>query len=314
MTFALVFPGQGSQSVGMLTDLAESFPQIKATYQEASDVLGYDLWKLVKDGPEEELNKTHITQPAMLAGGVAVWRAWQAEDGPVPVAMAGHSLGEYSALVAAGSISLSDAALLVADRGRFMQEAVPAGVGAMAAVLGLDDDKVIDVCKNAAESEVVTAVNFNSPGQVVIAGNTDAVERAVALAKEAGAKRALILPVSVPSHCSLMNPAAEKLENRLVGIDINKPSIPVYNNVDVQAKSEPDDIRDALKRQLFSPVRWVDTINAIAKQDVQHIIECGPGKVLVGLNKRINKQMTASSTHDVDSLKKALESVQTEGE
>jgi len=313
MTFALVFPGQGSQSVSMLTELAETFSQIKATYQEASDVLDYDLWSLVKNGPEEELNKTHITQPAMLAGGVAVWRVWQAEGGPKPTAMAGHSLGEYSALVAADSISLSDAALLVADRGRFMQEAVPEGVGAMAAILGLDDGVVIDVCEKAAQGEVVTAVNFNSPGQVVIAGNTDAVERAVILAKEAGAKRALILPVSVPSHCSLMNPAAEQLEERLAGIDINKPSIPVYNNVDVQAESEPNAIRDALKRQLYSPVRWVDTINTIAKQDVQHIVECGPGKVLVGLNKRINKQMTALSTLDVDNLKKAIESVQTEG-
>ena len=314
MTFALVFPGQGSQSVGMLADLAETFPQIKATYQEASDVLGYDLWSLVKDGPEEELNKTHVTQPAMLAGGVAVWRVWQDEGGPVPVAMAGHSLGEYSALVAAGSMSLSDTALLVADRGRFMQQAVPAGVGAMAAILGMDDDKVIDVCEKSAEGEVVTAVNFNSPGQVVIAGNVAAVERAVNLAKETGAKRALILPVSVPSHCSLMTPAAEQLEERLAGVDISAPTIPVYNNVDVQAEKDPDAIRNALKRQLFSPVRWVDTINTFAKQDIENIVECGPGKVLVGLNKRINKQMTALSTLDVDNFKKAIESVQTEGQ
>ncbi len=313
MTFALVFPGQGSQSVSMLAELAETYPQIKTTYQEASDILGYDLWNLVKDGPEEELNKTHITQPAMLAGGVAVWRIWQDEGGPKPVAMAGHSLGEYSALVAAGCLSLSDAALLVADRGRFMQEAVPAGVGAMAAILGMDDDKVIDVCERAADGEVVTAVNFNSPGQVVIAGNVAAVERAVNLAKEAGAKRALILPVSVPSHCSLMNPAAEQLKERLAGIDIISPIIPVYNNVDVLPENDPDAIRDALKRQLFSPVRWVDTINAFAKQDIQYIVECGPGKVLVGLNKRINKQMTALSTLDVDNFKKAIESVQTEG-
>ncbi len=313
MTFAMIFPGQGSQSIGMLSNLADLFPQIKTTYQEASDVLGYDLWSLVKDGPEEELNKTHITQPAMLAGGVAVWRVWQDEGGPMPVAMAGHSLGEYSALVSAGSMSLSDAALLVADRGRFMQEAVPVGVGAMAAILGLDDNAVISVCEQAAESEVVTAVNFNSPGQVVIAGNTAAVDRAVDLAKEAGAKRALVLPVSVPSHCSLMNPAAEKLKERLAGINIRSPTIPVYNNVNVQAESDPDAIRDALKRQLFSPVRWVDTINAFAKQNVQRIVECGPGKVLVGLNKRINKQMTALPTLDVDSFKKAIESVQTEG-
>jgi len=313
MTFALVFPGQGSQSVSMLAELAETFPQIKATYQEASDVLNYDLWSLVQDGPEEELNKTHITQPAMLAGGVAVWRVWQAEGGPTPVAMAGHSLGEYSALVAAESMLLSDAALLVADRGRFMQEAVPEGVGAMAAILGLNDEQVINVCEQAAESEVVSAVNFNSPGQVVIAGNTAAVERAVVLAKEAGAKRALILPVSVPSHCSLMTPAAEQLEERLATITINTPAVPVYNNVDVQAESDADAIRDALKRQLFSPVRWVDTINAIANTNAQHIVECGPGKVLAGLNKRINKQMNVLSTLDVDSLTKAIESVQTEG-
>ena len=313
MKFAMVFPGQGSQSVGMLADLAETFPQIKTTYQEVSDVLGYDLWSLVLDGPEEELNKTHITQPAILAGGVAVWRVWQDEGGPMPVAMAGHSLGEYSALVAAGSMSLSDAALLVADRGRFMQEAVPAGVGAMAAILGLDDSEVIDVCKKAAEKEVVTAVNFNSPGQVVIAGNAAAIERAVNIAKEAGAKRALVLPVSVPSHCSLMNPAAEKLEERLAGINITAPAIPVYNNVDVQAENDPDAIRDALKRQLYSPVRWVDIINTFAEQDVQRIVECGPGKVLVGLNKRINKQMKGQSTVDVDSFKKAIESIQTEG-
>jgi [acyl-carrier-protein] S-malonyltransferase len=312
MALALVFPGQGSQSVSMLAGLSDTYPQIKVTFQEASDVLNYDLWNLVEDGPEEELNKTHITQPAMLAGDVAVWRVWQAEGGPTPVAMAGHSLGEYSALVAAGSISLSDAALLVADRGRFMQEAVPPGVGAMAAILGLDDEKVIDVCENAAEGEVVTAVNFNSPGQVVIAGNVAAVERAVVLAKEAGAKRALKLSVSVPSHCSLMNSAAEQLKERLAGININAPAVPVYNNVDVKAESNPDAIRDALRRQLFSPVRWVDTINAFAKQDIQHIVECGPGKVLVGLNKRINKQMNALSTSDVDSLKKAIESVQTE--
>lgn len=313
MTFALVFPGQGSQSVSMLAELAETFPQIKATYQEVSDVLNYDLWNLVQDGPEEELNKTHITQPAMLAGGVAVWRVWQAQSGPTPIAMAGHSLGEYSALVAADSMLLADAALLVADRGRFMQAAVPEGVGAMAAILGLDDELVINVCEQAAESEIVSAVNFNSPGQVVIAGNTTAVERAVVLAKEAGAKRALILPVSVPSHCSLMNPAAEQLEERLATININAPAVPVYNNVDVQAESNPDAIRDALKRQLFSPVRWVETINAIANKNVQHIVECGPGKVLTGLNKRINKQMNALSTPDVDSLTKAIESVQTEG-
>ena len=313
MTLALVFPGQGSQSIGMLANLAESFSRVKETFQEASDALAYDLWRLVQEGPEEDLNKTHITQPAMLAGGVAVWRVWQAQGGPLPTAMAGHSLGEYSALVAGGSISLNDAALLVADRGRFMQEAVPAGVGAMAAILGLDDDKVIDVCNQAAESEVVAAVNFNSPGQVVVAGNAGAVQRAVSLAKEAGAKRAVVLPVSVPSHCSLMKPAADRLAERLADTTITMPSIPVYNNVDVKAESDPDLIRDALKRQLFCPVRWVDTINTFAQQDVTHIVECGPGKVLVGLNKRINKQMNAYSTLDVESLEQALKAVQGEG-
>ena len=310
MTFALVFPGQGSQSVGMLAELSESYSIVKETYQEASDALDYDLWSLVQNGPEEELNKTHITQPAMLAGGVSVWRIWKAEGGPTPVAMAGHSLGEYSALVAADAISLSDAAGLVADRGKYMQEAVPEGTGAMAAILGLDDGAVIDVCGKAAEGEVVTAVNFNSPGQVVIAGNKGAVDRAVDLAKEAGAKRAVTLPVSVPSHCNLMVPAAERLADKLAGIEIKTPSIPVYNNVDVKAETDPDSIRNALKRQLFSPVRWVGTINTFTQQNVEHVVECGPGKVLAGLNKRINKQMGAYTTLDADSIRQAIQAVQ----
>ena len=310
MNFALVFPGQGSQSVGMLAELADAHPQVKATFQEASDALGYDLWRLIQDGPEDELGKTHITQPAMLTGGVAIWRLWQSQTDIMPSIMAGHSLGEYSALVAAGSLSLSDAVNLVADRGRFMQEAVPAGVGAMAAILGLDDAQVIAVCDSAANGEVVTAVNFNSPGQVVIAGHAAAVERAVDAAKEAGAKRALMLPVSVPSHCSLMMPAAEQLAARLADITINAPAIPVINNVDVKAESDPAAIREGLKRQLFCPVRWVETINAIAKQDISNIVECGPGKVLAGLNKRINKQMTAYTTSDVAGFDKALQAIQ----
>lgn len=313
MTFAMLFPGQGSQSVGMLSELSDTYTIVKETYQEASDALGYDLWCLVQEGPEEELNKTHITQPAMLAGGVAVWRIWKAENGPDPVAMAGHSLGEYSALVAADAISLSDAAALVADRGKFMQEAVPEGTGAMAAILGLDDGAVIDVCGKAAEGEVVTAVNFNSPGQVVIAGNSAAVERAVGLAKEAGAKRAVTLPVSVPSHCNLMVPAADRLAERLSTIEINTPSIPVYNNVEVKAEVDPDAIRGALKKQLFSPVRWVGTINAFTQMNIEHVVECGPGKVLAGLNKRINKQMGAHTTLDADSIKQAIQAVLGEG-
>ncbi len=306
MTFAFIFPGQGSQSVGMLADLATQHPAVGETFAEASEALGYDLWKIVQEGPAEELNQTHITQPAMLAGGMAVYRAWQVQGGAQPAAMAGHSLGEYTALVAAGSLSLGDAVRLVADRGRFMQEAVPAGTGAMAAILGLDDAKVIEVCERAAQGEVVSAVNFNSPGQVVVAGHKTAVERAVALAKEAGAKRALLLPVSVPSHCSLMQPAAERLAERLAGIDFKAPAVPVYNNVDVRAESDAEAIRTALKRQLFSPVRWVETIQALAGAGVDTVVECGPGKVLAGLNKRIDKAMGTQVTLDADSLAKAL--------
>lgn len=312
MSFALVFPGQGSQSVGMLAELADAHPLIKDTFQEASDALGYDLWQLIKDGPEDELGKTHITQPAILAGGVAVWRALQSQTDVTPAIMAGHSLGEYSALVAAGSLSLSDAVKLVADRGRFMQAAVPTGVGAMAAILGLEDAQVIAVCDSAAGNEVVTAVNFNSPGQVVIAGHAAAVERAVELAKEAGAKRALLLPVSVPSHCSLMAPAAEQLAARLADITFTAPAIPVLNNVDVKAESDPAAIRDALRRQLFCPVRWVETINAIASQGVLQLVECGPGKVLAGLNKRINREMTAYTTSDVAGFETAVQAIQGE--
>jgi len=312
MSFAFVFPGQGSQSVGMLGELAAQFPLVHETYAEASEALGYDLWRIVQGGPEAELNQTHITQPAMLAGGIAVWRVWQAEGGTRPAVMAGHSLGEYTALVAAGSLNFSDAVRLVADRGRFMQEAVPAGVGAMAAILGLDDDKVIEVCAQAAQGEVVSAVNFNSPGQVVVAGHAAAVDRAVALAKEAGAKRALMLPVSVPSHCSLMAQAAERLAKRLASIEIAAQSIPVINNVDVKSETAADAIRDALRRQLFMPVRWVEVIHAMGARGVGSIVECGPGKVLVGLNKRINKEMGTFETLDPESLTKALETLKGE--
>lgn len=309
MAFAFVFPGQGSQSVGMLGDLAAAYPAVAETFAEASEALGYDLWQLTQTGPAEKLNQTDVTQPAMLVGGIAVQRVWQAQGGPQPVAMAGHSLGEYSALVAAGSLSLADAVRLVADRGRFMQSAVPAGVGAMAAVLGLEDDTVIEVCTRAADDEVVSAVNFNAPGQVVVAGHKAAVERAVGLAKEAGAKRAILLPVSVPSHCSLMRPAAEQLAARLAEIEIRPPALPVYNNVDVRAEDEPDVIRAALARQLYSPVRWVETIHALVAQGVDTIIECGPGKVLAGLNKRIDKALASYTTEVVDSLAKALDAV-----
>ncbi|MCW8840496.1 MAG: ACP S-malonyltransferase [Gammaproteobacteria bacterium] len=306
MSLAFVFPGQGSQAVGMLAELAEVESQVKTTFAEASETLGYDLWKIASEGPAEELNQTHITQPAMLSAGIAVWRIWQEKGGAVPAVMAGHSLGEYSALVAAGSLGFADAISLVAERGKLMQEAVPAGTGSMAAILGLDDTRVIQVCEQAAGGEVVSAVNFNANGQVVIAGQVAAVERAVSLAKEAGAKRAVILPVSVPSHCALMKPAADKLAERLAGISISAPQIPVINNADVSKATDVDAIRDALVRQLYSPVRWVETVQAMEGEGVDTLIECGPGKVLTGLNKRIVKGMMAMPVFDPAGLEKAL--------
>ncbi|MBD3671544.1 MAG: ACP S-malonyltransferase [Gammaproteobacteria bacterium] len=306
MSLAFVFPGQGSQSIGMLADLASHYPLVQETFNEASQVLDYDLWTLSQEGPEQELNQTHITQPALLAAGIAVWRVWQEKGGAQPSVMAGHSLGEYTALVAAGAMRFADGIALVADRGRFMQEAVPAGEGAMAAILGLDDDKVIAICEQAAQGEVVSAVNFNSPGQVVVAGTSSAVDRAIELAKEAGAKRALKLAVSAPSHCALMQPAAERLAERLQGIDISAPSIPVINNADVATPDSPDAIRDALVRQLHSPVRWVQSVQKMAADGVDHLIECGPGKVLVGLNKRIDKTMNAAAVFDSATLDAAL--------
>lgn len=306
MSLAFVFPGQGSQSVGMLSELAETYAVVKQTYQEASDVLGYDLWKLICDGPAEELNQTHITQPALLAAGIAVWRVWQEKGGEQPVVLAGHSLGEYTALVASGAISFADGIALVAERGKYMQEAVPAGEGGMAAILGLDDEKVIALCAEAAQGEVVSAVNFNSPGQVVIAGQATAVDRAIELAKEAGAKRALKLAVSAPSHCALMQPAAERLVEKLASIAIQTPTIPVINNADVVAATDADSIRDALVRQLYSPVRWVESVEKMAADGVDRLIECGPGKVLVGLNKRIVKTMSAAAIFDTATLDAAL--------
>jgi len=309
MRFNIVFPGQGSQSVAMLADLAAAFPLVSETFQEASDALGFDLWKMTQTGPAEELNLTYNTQPAMLAAGVAVWRVWSAQGGSQPVFMAGHSLGEYSALVASGSLNFSDAVKLVAERGRLMQEAVPEGVGAMAAILGLDDDKVRMLCAEAAESEVVEAVNFNSPGQVVVAGNKSAVERMMALAKTAGAKRALLLPVSVPSHCALMKPAAEKLADRLAEMEIKTPSTSVIHNVTVSAVSSPDDIRKLLAQQLYSPVRWVETIQLMAENNTQCVIEAGPGKVLAGLCKRIDRAVNGLAIFDPASLEKAMETI-----
>ncbi|MDH5394738.1 MAG: ACP S-malonyltransferase [Gammaproteobacteria bacterium] len=306
MSLAFVFPGQGSQSVGMLKELAENFPEVNTTFQEASDALGYDLWAVIQNGPAEKLNSTDVTQPAMLASGVATWRVWQAKGGAMPQVMAGHSLGEYTALVCAGSLNFVDAVKLVAQRGKFMMEAVPAGTGAMAAILGMEDEAVRQVCIEAAENDVLEAVNYNSPGQIVVAGHKTAVERVISLAKEKGAKRALELPVSVPSHCALMKPAAEQLAAVLDGIHFNAPAIPVLNNVDVIASSTEAGIRDALVRQLYSPVRWVETIEKMAADGVDKIIECGPGKVLVGLNKRINKTMAASALVDSATIEAEL--------
>ena len=306
MSLAFIFPGQGSQSVGMLKELSESFSEVSATFQEASDALGYDLWSLVQDGPAEKLNSTDVTQPAMLASGVATWRVWQAKGGAMPVMMAGHSLGEYTALVCAGSLDYVDAIKLVSQRGQFMMQAVPADTGAMAAILGMDDEAVRQVCLDAAEGEVLEAVNYNSPGQVVVAGNKSAVERVCVLAKEQGAKRALELPVSVPSHCALMKPAADQLAEVLSGISFNTPSIPVINNVDVIAAESEADIRDALKRQLFSPVRWVETIEKMTADGADQFNECGPGKVLVGLNKRINKALSSNALLDTATIEAAL--------
>ncbi|RDH89554.1 MAG: [acyl-carrier-protein] S-malonyltransferase [endosymbiont of Seepiophila jonesi] len=307
--FSIVFPGQGSQSVGMLKALADDFSLVGDTFTEASDALGFDLWKLVLEGPKETLNQTQNTQPAMLAAGVAVWRVWQAQGGAAPSIMAGHSLGEYSALVCAGAMGFSDAVSLVAKRGMFMQEAVPEGTGAMAAILGLDDDKVRDVCVAAAESQVVEAVNFNSPGQVVIAGSKAAVDRACGLAKEAGAKRALPLPVSVPSHCALMKPAAERLAEQLQDIAIEMPSIPVLHNVDVAVATDTGAIRARLAEQLHNPVRWVATIQSISERGIDKIVEAGPGKVLTGLNKRIDRKLTGFAVLDSDTMNAALEAL-----
>lgn len=304
---AVFFPGQGSQSVGMLNALAEACPEVRTTFQEASDALGLDLWRLASEGPREELDLTRNTQPAMLAAGVAVWRVWQRHGGPKPVLMAGHSLGEYAALVAAGSIGFADGVVLAAERARFMQEAVPAGEGAMAAVLGLSDQEIVTLCRDQAGDAVLEAANFNAPGQVVIAGDSGAVARALEAAKGAGAKRAIALPVSVPSHCSLMRPAAQRLAARLAAVELRLPEIPVLHNVSVGRAADLDGLRDVLIRQLYSPVRWVETIQAVVRAGVRTAVECGPGKVLAGLNRRIDADLTTLSVFDPRSLETALE-------
>lgn len=306
MAFAAVFPGQGSQSTGMLAELADSFTEVKQTFQQASDLLDKDLWQLTltEDG---SLNQTENTQPVMLAAGVAVWRVWLAQGGNMPVGMAGHSLGEYSALVAAGILSFEDAMTLVSSRASLMQQAVPEGEGAMAAILGLDDDKVVSVCAQAAEGGVVEAVNFNSPGQVVIAGDVEAIDRAMEQLKDAGAKRVIKLAVSVPSHCSLMKDAATKLAEKFSSATFSAAKIPVLHNVSSKRFAKADDIKTALSEQLFKPVLWVDTINAL-KNDLgaDNIVEFGPGKILFGLNRRIDRKLGNVCVHDSASLEKAL--------
>jgi [acyl-carrier-protein] S-malonyltransferase len=291
----------------MLAELAAAYPAVSDTFAEASAALGFDLWRLVQDGPAEELNLTHNTQPAMLAAGIAVWRVWEREGGPSPAFLAGHSLGEYTALVAGGAIEFADAVRLVAERGRLMQAAVPEGTGAMAAILGLDDDQVRAACVQAAAGEVVEAVNFNSPGQVVIAGHSGAVARAVEAAKAAGAKRAVALPVSVPSHCALMRPAAEQLALRLAAATVRVPATPVLHNVDVSVAQTADAVRDRLARQLHSPVRWVETVQRLVAEGVTLVVEAGPGKVLAGLNKRIDKNLESVAVFDPAGLAAALE-------
>lgn len=298
---AFVFPGQGSQSVGMMAGFGDA-PVIKATFIEASDLLHVDLWKMVLDGPAEDLAQTVNTQPLMLTVGISAWRAWRSQGGAMPDYFAGHSLGEYSALVAAEAIEFSDAVPLVRFRAEAMQQAVPVGQGAIAAILGLDEDAVIAACAEAAQGEIVEPANYNSPGQLVISGSRAAVERAIEAAKARGAKRAMMLPMSVPAHSSLMRPAAERLRERIAAISVTAPKVPVIQNIDVVSFNDSAAIKDALVRQLYGPVRWIETIKALADAGMKHVIECGPGRVLVGLNKRIDERIQAASIHDQASL------------
>lgn len=297
-SLAFVFPGQGSQSLGMLAELGGQYAIVRETFAEASAALGYDLWALVQDGPEERLNQTDKTQPAILTASIALWRLWQSEGGVQPAYVAGHSLGEYSALVAAGSLTFTDAVKLVERRGQLMQEAVPAGTGGMAAILGLEDDDVLAACAEAAQGDVVSAVNFNAPGQVVIAGAVPAVERAIEACKARGAKRAVALPVSVPSHCELMRPAAERFADAVEAVQWQMPQIALVQNVSAQVPADLAVLKRDLLAQLYSPVRWVESVQLLAEKGVTDLVECGPGKVLAGLNKRCAKGVT---THNLDS-------------
>lgn len=306
---AFIFPGQGSQKVGMLADAAAEFPIIQETFQQASNVLGYDLWALIQNGPQEELNLTERTQPMLLTASVALWRAWQQKNGSQPELMAGHSLGEWSALVCAEVVAFEDAVKLVQLRGKYMQEAVPAGVGSMAAIIGLDDAAIVEACNQAAEDEVVSAVNFNSPGQVVIAGNVGAVDRACALCKEKGAKRAQLLAVSAPFHSALLKPAADRLAEDIAGITFSAPVIPVVHNVNATTQTDPEAIKALMIEQIYHPVLWVECMSSLINQGVDTCVECGPGKVLSGLTKRIDRSVSSLSIESPDSLKEAVASL-----
>ncbi|MEM8498304.1 MAG: ACP S-malonyltransferase [Pseudomonadota bacterium] len=308
-TLAFVFPGQGSQSVGMLGELAAREPMVEETFVEASDALGFDLWALAKEGPGETQNLTENTQPLVLTASVALWRVWSQRSEHRPAQMAGHSLGEFSALVCAGALPFAEAVDLVRQRGQFMQTAVPVGVGAMAAIIGLADEHINEACEQAAANEVVAAVNYNSPGQVVIAGHAAAVQRAADLCKEAGAKRALPLPVSAPFHTSLMKPAGEQLDRVLQGISVCAPAIPVIHNVHAKAEQDPEKIRQLLVEQISSPVPWVSCVSALTANSAEHLVECGPGKVLSGLTRRIDKSLTSSNLQTVEDFDKLLQAL-----
>ena len=304
---AFIFPGQGSQKVGMLSEMAAAHPVVEQTFAEASEVLGYDLWTLVQEGPQEALNLTEKTQPMLLTASVALWRVWQSQNGDMPVVMAGHSLGEWSALVCSGVVDFKDAVRLVQLRGKFMQEAVPEGVGSMAAIIGLDDDTILAVCDEAAGDEVVSAVNFNSPGQVVIAGNVGAVERACVLSKEKGAKKAMALAVSAPFHSSLLRPAADQLALEIDKVTFSEPQYPIVHNVHAATEMKPELIKGLMIEQIYHPVRWVECMQAIASEGVTHLVECGPGKVLAGLSKRIDRSLSCTSIESPDNLAAALD-------
>jgi len=309
MSHAYLFPGQGSQSIGMLAELAGEYPEVKQTFAQGSEILKQDLWALVQDGPEEELNRTENTQPIMLCASVAVWRVWGTQFSGPPALMAGHSFGEYTALVCAGMLDFEAVVPLARFRGEVMQQAVPEGQGAMAAVLGLENDKLAEVCLEASQGQVVEAVNFNAPGQVVIAGDSAAVARAIDTAKQAGAKRAVILPLSVPSHSSLMKPAAEKLRDYLNEITLQSSDVEVIHNADVKSHTSDQEIKDALYRQLFNPVRWVESIQTMVANGTQAFVELGPGKGLTGLSKRIDRSVPCYCVQDLKSLEQALEKI-----